>query len=203
MPVNWWNWPGYDKYLWIDADTWVQERTALEWFDAVATEGRLAIVPQVDRAYRHQANLLHWRFSRMQTGFGREAAQRSLWETYFNAGVFCLEAGAAHWQHWATHFRAGLDASGGSLCCDQSALNHAICSAGLPVHPLPALCNWLCHLATPYLHPRSGLLCEPLAPRQTLGIVHLSAKSKDTVLTLPGSAGSGGARPRTLLSPYG
>lgn len=43
--------PGYDVYQWIDADAWVQERFALDWFSSLAIKGKLAIVPEVDRAY--------------------------------------------------------------------------------------------------------------------------------------------------------
>ena len=192
--------PGYDKYLWIDSDAWVQARSALEWYEAVASNGRMAITPQVDRAYRHDNTMLRWRFGRMQTCHGEAAAQRLLWDTYYNAGVFCLESSAPHWQHWAAHFRAGLAASGGGLCCDQTALNHAIWSEGLAVHPLPALCNWLCHLATPYVDPVSGELREPLAPRNAIGIVHLSANSKD--LTVERSSPQG-MRMVSLRAPYG
>ena len=192
--------PGYDKYLWIDADTWVQARSALEWYAAVATHDRLAITPQVDRAYRHDDNMLRWRFGRMQTCHGEAAAQRLLWDTYFNAGVFCLESAAPHWQQWAAHFRAGLTACSGTVCSDQTALNHAIWSEGLAVHPLPALCNWLCHLAVPYVDPVSGQLSEPLAPRNAIGIVHLSATSKELTLERPGPQG---VRMLSLRSPYG
>ena len=191
--------PGYEQYLWLDADTWVQARSALEWYQAVARNGRMAITPQVDRAYRHDNNTLQWRFGRMQACHGEAAAQRLLWDTYFNAGVFCLESSAPHWQHWAEHFSAGLLASGGTVCCDQTALNHAIWSSALAVHPLPALCNWLCHLAMPYADPSSGALYEALAPRQMIGIVHLSGSTKNAA---PPSM-HGDARTVSLRSPYG
>lgn len=174
--------PGYDTYVWIDTDTWVQERFALDWYIAAAAHGALAATPQVHHAYRHTARSLNWRTTRMQACFGQEAVQQSLWETYFNAGVFALSADAPHWGIWAKSFQAGLAASQGNLCCDQTALNHAIWMHRLPVNPLPALCNWLCHLASPRFDVASKRFCEPAAPGHPIGILHLSANTKDSML---------------------
>lgn len=181
--------PGYRRYLWIDADAWVQQGWVLDWYLDASEGGRLAVTPQVDAAYLHRRELLEWRLQRLRTGFGTEAAQRGLWETYVNAGVYCLEAGAPHWSRWARHFRRGLEASAGQLCCDQSALNHMLWTERLPLQPLPARCNWLCHLALPGRDAASGLLVEPLRPHAPLGIVHLSAHAKQSVVTLPGEPG--------------
>jgi hypothetical protein len=43
--------PGYDMYIWIDCDAWVQNRYALDWLSHAAKDGALAIVPEADRAY--------------------------------------------------------------------------------------------------------------------------------------------------------
>lgn len=178
--------PGYDIYLWIDADAWVQERFALAWCFAAAVDGALAAAPHVDRAYRHTPDLVGWRMSRLQAYFGQEAASRVLWDMYFNAGVFALRADAPHWAHWAKWFNAGLTATNGKLCCDQTALNYALWTEHLPVSPLPALCNWLCHLAPPGYDLTRERFCEPLAPGQPIGILHLTANTKDLAVTLRG-----------------
>lgn len=170
--------PGYDLYLWIDADAWVQEPFALDWYFAIARSGCLAAAPEVDRAYRDSPNLVEWRTGRMQQYFGDEAGKRAVWDTYFNAGVFALAAKAPHWQPWAECFRQGLEATRGRLCCDQTALNHALWTQNLPVHALPATANWLCHLAAPGYNPRLGKFCEPLAPSGLIGILHLTGSTK-------------------------
>ena len=43
--------PGYDVYIWIDCDAWVQEQFALEWLFYTAASGALGIVPELDRSY--------------------------------------------------------------------------------------------------------------------------------------------------------
>lgn len=178
--------PGYDIYLWIDADAWIQERFAIDWYTTLAGTGQLAATPEVDRTYQITPDVIHWRASRMRAYFGPQAEQRLLWQTYFNAGVFALRADAPHWAAWARWFRAGLDATAGTICCDQTALNHAIRMEGLAVAPLPALCNWLCHLAVPGFDPRRGRFCEPVLPGKSIGILHLAGPSKDRVLALRG-----------------
>ena len=57
--------PGYDAYLWIDADAWVQERYALDWYIEEAAKGALVAAPHVDRAYRHTSGLVGVRINRM------------------------------------------------------------------------------------------------------------------------------------------
>lgn len=178
--------PGYDIYLWIDADAWIQERFALDWLTAAAATGRLAAAPQVHHAYLQTEENFNWRMSRMRTCFGPEAGRRLLWDSYFNAGVFALRVDAPHWSRWAKWFALALEASGGKLCCDQTALNQAIWVEPLPIAPMPALCNWLCHLALPRFDVARGKFCEPTAPWHPIGILHLSADSKDMQLVVRG-----------------
>jgi len=176
--------PGYELYLWIDADAWVQERFALEWYLTVAAQGQLAATPQIDRAYQHGSDKVRWRMKHMQAYFGEEAASRVLWETYFNSGVFALRSDVSHWTLWAKWFSVGLKATRGKLCCDQTALNYAIWMERLPVSPLPALCNWLCHLALPQFDLTRERFCEPVVPGHAIGILHLTAKTKDLCFQL-------------------
>ena len=44
--------PGYETYLWIDADAWVQDWRAVELYLAAAGRDKLAITPEIDRAYK-------------------------------------------------------------------------------------------------------------------------------------------------------
>jgi lipopolysaccharide biosynthesis glycosyltransferase len=133
--------PGHQTYLWMDADTWLQEGFAIDWHAMAAADGHLAITPQLDRAYQHSSAFLKWRMARLDAYYGAEAAQLAPTALYLNSGAFALRADAAHWARWADAFRRGVDACGGTECCDQTALNFAVWTHRLPVHPLPALCN--------------------------------------------------------------
>lgn len=181
--------PGYDIYLWIDADCWVQQRQALDGYLAEAARGRLAVAAEVHHTYHHHAPLFMWQAKRLHTYFGMDAAQRLSWSTYFNAGVFALRSNAPHWTYWAHHFDTGLNASNGNLCCDQTALNHMIWTENLPISPMPATCNWLCHLSLPAYDMAQKQFCEPATPRSPLGILHLTADSKDKRISTPHTGG--------------
>jgi hypothetical protein len=130
--------------------------------------------------------------------FGDKAISLSLTRPYFNAGAFSLHVDAPHWKSWAAHFANGLQASP-HLVTDQTALNYSIWSDNLPVHPLPALCNWCCHLAIPSVNAEAKL-CEPYVPYQRIGLVHLTAKTKDLNLniTINGKTVTGSLRFRGI-----
>jgi len=58
----------------------------------------------------------------------------------------------------------------------------------LPVAALPAPYNWLCHLALPAFDETRQCLCDPLDQQTALGIIHLTANSKNLVCRLRGDA---------------
>lgn len=176
--------PGYDLYLWIDADAWVQERFALDWYFAGASQGALAAATHFHGAYRQTRETFEWRMNRERAYFGG-GRPHIHWDAYFNAGVFALRGDAPHWRLWEKWFREGIHRSNGRVCCDQTALNQALWVEGLPVNVLPATCNWLCHLALPSFDQARARLCEPIAPTRVIGVVHLSGDSKSQLIVQP------------------
>jgi hypothetical protein len=171
--------PGFDIYLWIDADAWVQTPAILNSYVANALDGSIAAATHTHPAYNPSAGILSWRKRRMGTYFGSAAADQFPWNNYFNSGIFALRADAPHWACWADAYAMGLKNAQGALCCDQTALTYAIWNARLPAKPLPALCNWLCHLALPVFDPNRGQFCEPTAPGDTIGVLHLAGRTKN------------------------
>jgi lipopolysaccharide biosynthesis glycosyltransferase len=170
--------PGYDIYIWIDADAYVQEQFALDWLIQGASQRRMAIAAEVDCAYRLSLGVVRWRMDRMRRYFGEAAGRSALWETQFNAGVFAIASNAPHWASWETFFRSGLDASNGELVCDQMALNRALWTQKLSLQVLPATCNWLCHLAAPIYMQSLGKYVDPTLPNRLIGIIHQAGDSK-------------------------
>ncbi len=173
--------PGYDIYLWIDSDAWVQGGFAIDWYLEGAQQGALAAVPETDRSYSQTQGTWSWRFEGLNSYFGNEAAQKVLSERYLNAGVFALRGDAPHWAAWERWFEIGIKSSDGKAINDQTALNHAVWTESLPVQPLPALCNWLCHLATPVFNPTTGRYHEPHIPYRPIGIIHCTGESKELI----------------------
>jgi len=132
--------------------------------------------------------------------YGKAKASVFYFSSYYNAGVFALRADAPHWKIWEECFREGLNATKGATICDQTALNHALWSSKLPVHPLPAICNWTCHLAIPAYDMKSGLLCEPNLPYEPIGIIHLTGGTKNHEVEYTDKQGVSGKR--TLQYPH-
>lgn len=173
--------PGYDIYVWIDADAWVQDWEAIDCLARAASWGELAIVPEMDRAYRSSYDRgasRRWMRDSYRRFFGEEAAQKFWHMPVLNSGVFALHRDAPHWKAWAEEFQVALSNSL-DLAADQASLNYMLYTRRLPHHFLPARFNWLVNKAAPKFDLVRNLFTEPLLPHQPLGIVHLSGKAKD------------------------
>jgi hypothetical protein len=176
--------PGFEMYLWIDADAWLQDWRAVELFCDAAGCDRLAIVPEIDRAYKRHykrpklfGRTLAWKNYR--EAFGWRAADRLGRNPMVNCGVFALHREALHWQAWARLLTKVLQRTR-FFYAEQTALNYAIFADHLLVNFLPAYCNWLAGDATPAFDAHNGLFVEPYAPHEVIGIIHLAGPEQKT-----------------------
>ena len=174
--------PGHPVYLWIDADAWVQDWAAIALLLRAASEGRLAIVPEMDRSYRnffHAREEFHGVIAEgYRAIFDEATATRLAALPLLNNGVFALSAAAPHWHAWAKTLEGALQLSRNALV-DMTTLNHVIYEQNQPAHFLPAWCNWICHHAAPRREAERDILTEPNLPYHKLGIVHLTMWMKD------------------------
>ncbi len=191
--------PGFDLYLWLDADIWLQDWSGLALYLAGAMEGQAAATPQVDRAYLHGASLLRWRVDGMTKAFGRKAATILMQYPHINLGAFAIRREAPHWAAFAQSYQEAIERSGEVFRADQVAFNHAVYLRRLPIQLLPARCNWLCHLRAPIWDEAAGVFCEPYLPYPRISMLHLSADSKDGTMEI--RTRSGGTKTMTLRYP--
>lgn len=174
--------PGFDLYLWIDGDCWVQQGDALALFLAAARTGKLAVAPEIHRSMRHYRHA--WKeFSTVngaafESCFDKATAERLVRYPLINAGVFAMRASSPGWRVWEDTLREGIQRSTNMV--DQIALNVAIYERGLKHEPLPSLCNWAVHHALPAWDETRGLFVEPHLPHLPLGILHLTIYTKTT-----------------------
>ena len=191
--------PGFDLYLWMDADTWVQDPRWLDDFLLSALLGRLAVVPEISPAYLRQYQTLAdnskrvdeqtWRRRAYALCYDESTAEALADRPTLNSGVFALRADAAHWQAWQQSLEQALAKIRYSLV-EQTAFNHAVYTKRLLTTPLPATANWQTHRRLPFIDPRTDLLCEPYPPHEPLGIIHVTGPNKQrrhTVLRLDGT----------------
>jgi len=172
--------PGFDLYLWIDGDCWVQQGDALSLFLRAAATGALAAAPEIHRSMRHYRHA--WKeFSSIngaafEACFDKQTAERLVRYPLINAGVFALKADAPHWSGWAKLLGEALVRS--TDMTDQIALNVLVYDRGFKHEPLPSRCNWPVHHATPAWDAERSLFVEPAMPYEPLGVLHLTIYTK-------------------------
>lgn len=174
--------PGYDMYIWIDADCWVQEWSTIDWLIEGARGGALCISAELDRAYDQMYDkgaMMIWMQSEYEKFHGPKIARQFRCNPILNTGVFAMRADCALWDIWQQSLQDGLTRTL-DLYAEQLGLNKAVYAEDFPRNILPATSNWLVNKALPSFDRETKKFTEPNLPYRPLGIVHLSGKSKTT-----------------------
>ena len=169
--------PGYAVYLWLDADTWIQEWSAVELLIEAATKYGFAIVPEIDRSYGTLFGLGSAGNNAKECNelaFGPEVGAKLSSLPLLNSGVLGIHAQSPIWARWQTILTDALQRTQHKLI-EQAALNLAVYQGGIGVHYLPAICNWLAVLGPPRIDRTTGRIVEPYLPHTPIGILHLTA----------------------------
>ncbi len=177
--------PGFDVYLWVDADAWVQEGLALDLYLGGAAEKGMAVTCEVHRSNGLLYGL--WKASAERFGkfyriaYGEEIAERIRSFPMLNAGVFAIRHDAPHWKAWERRLGEGIVKYRGIV--DQLGLNLAIHLDGLADRTaiLPGWCNWTTHAAPVMWDPRRRVLVDPHLPHFPIGILHLTMTKYETL----------------------
>jgi hypothetical protein len=181
--------PGFETYFWLDADAWLQDWRVVELYRTAAGRDRLAITPEIDRAYkRHykRPKLFGWTlaYKNYREAFGWRIADRLGRNPMVNSGVFALHAAAPHWEAWQRILAQVLQRTRFTPAA-QTALNYVIFAERLPVNFLPAYCNWMPGDAAPAYDAVQRRFVEPYAPHEAIGVMHLAgAEQKSHVFRL-------------------
>jgi hypothetical protein len=176
--------PGYRMYFWLDADAWLQDWRTVELYCRAAGTDKLAIVPEIDRAYKRHykrpklfGRNLGWKNYR--EAFGWRVADRLGRNPTVNCGVLALHAEAPHWEAWQRALAKVLQRTHFTPA-GQTAMNYVVFAEKLPVNLLPSYCNWMPGDAAPAFDMQRGLFVEPYAPHEVIGVMHLAgAPQKD------------------------
>ena len=182
--------PGYKKYLWIDADAWVNSWEAIELYFKGCENQKLSIATSADRAYGRvlRAEWLIGSLAKIKSqnykhakssGFSEKIARQVALKPHLNIGVFALEENAPHWEVWQKNLKIALKA-GKIWGSEQIAMNITIYSDNLPVEILPAYCNWT-HIDGVKFDENRNTLVEPYLPNHQIGIVHFAGKNNDAI----------------------
>jgi hypothetical protein len=184
--------PDYEVYLWLDADSWVQESEAVEHLIAAAARGGMAACAEVDRSYiKFTKGQVLWQHESKVAAhcLGGELGGRLAMTPNFNAGVFAMRHDAPHWETWRHYFQLGLDRVDPthelSRMVEQVALNAAIYLDDCPTHRFPCTYNWLACMALPLWDIAAQKFVEPAPPYRPIGIMHLSLLLLERAVTIP------------------
>lgn len=175
--------PGFDVYLWIDSDVWLQRPETVDLYVDGALARGMAITHERERAYRLQPWLLGWTAKHFVLGYGATTAAWLLACRHVNAGMFAVRAGAPHLEAWARRYEAAIGRTGKIVPHDQFALNHALRGGlldrpGLETAFLDPGCNWICDRGVPMWNDEAGAFCKPYAPYEPIGALHLAGPAK-------------------------
>lgn len=168
--------------LWLDADTWVADWSAVELLVRGALGGSVAMVSDEPDASEHPA--MRWLFGRiplMKTSAYKRAKRARLpisvvralaTKKKMNGGVFALRGDAPHWATVQAHM-VRLVKRGRIFGSNQLAFLMAVHLDGLALEPLPRWCNFT---GLPRICATTGRLVEPTLPHAPLGIMHLAGR---------------------------
>lgn len=168
--------PGYQVYTWLDADTWVQDVSALAVLREAALTTGLAVVPSLERSYTclydKRSGHFRWMQPIIAQAFGKLVARNLAFRPALNSGVFSATPSSRLWETFADAVQQVFAKS--RLVRDQPAFNVAIYRNAVPFYPLPSQYNWLCLRRLPRFDVERRTLTAPGLPREDLAIVHLT-----------------------------
>lgn len=174
--------PGYDLYLWMDADIWIQDWAGIALYLEGARRKKLAIAAQVHRSWpkvfrikwlgRWPWKVRGFYFSNALRALGFKTAKALLPCPVLQAGIFALHKDAPHWAHWQD-LAVKAACKGKVFTAEQLTLGIMVYRDGFSAEILPAWTNWLCEFK-PLWDKDRGVFVEPHLPHQTLSAIHLS-----------------------------
>lgn len=174
--------PGYETYIWMDSDTWLQTYEPVDLLVRAAAKGAIGISPQADRNYG-KAMRVEWAgpivrkarsfyYSNARKAFSGDVARKLFPYPTLNAGVFSLAGDAPHWAAWQELIKKALQ-KGKVFTAEQLTLGMLIYLEQFNAEFLPAWCNWLCE-NKPYWDEQEQMFVEPSLPYHPIGVMHLS-----------------------------
>jgi hypothetical protein len=172
--------PGYELYIWIDADCWIQEWSVINLLGRGAADGSICISAELDRAYvqyHDTGKITDWTNAVHESFHGREIGARLRNFPILNSGVFALRGDSPLWARWDAVMREGL-ARKRDFYAEQFGLNRVVYLENFPRNVLPATCNWLANRGLIFFDAATKTFVEPYLPHQPLSIIHLSGESK-------------------------
>lgn len=193
--------PGYDHYMWLDPDLWLQDGGVIDRLIEGSRDVGAAIAHEADKVYQFQAWHFGWNLKHKILGMGPMHGLTLMIKPQLNCGVYCVAADALHWDAWAKRLKRAVDRTGRVAPHSQFTFNEIYYCDKLPMRILDSADNWICDRAPPVWDEERRLYCKPYAPYEPLSLLHLAGPAKSRSYTIKTT--SGGERPAVSLKyPY-
>ncbi len=175
--------PGYETYVWMDADTWVQNWNHVDMFLKGAEKGKITLTGQVDRNYPKGGARVKWLgnwpwkvrgfyFSNALKAFDFKTAKDLLAYHVLLAGMFALRADAPHWARWQELVKTTMT-KGKVFTAEQLSLGKMCYQEGFEFEILPGYVHWLCEFK-PLWDKEKQCFVESTLPHEEIGVLHIS-----------------------------
>lgn len=175
--------PGFQVYLWFDADAWAQTPEFFQLFVDGAKAKGAAVVREDGPGVRRDSVYKRWWYGHMIASYGLLKGIKIAIRPAINIGVVALSDTAPHWQAWINHY-TNMILARNKINLDQHAFNAALELGRLPRAAIPARCNWICTLSQPVWDGQRKLMCEPSRAAAPLSVLHLAGPEKSRPYTL-------------------
>ena len=174
---------GYKKYIWLDADTWINHKNTFLFFDKGCTQDKICITPQVDRSYGKLAKV-EWflnfpkriktiNFKNISRSVSKSLGKKYAMHPTLNGGVFSINSNSKIWKTFQKNIKLALK-KGRIFGSDQVALALSIYEDGIDPEYLPAYTNYMCEFKYPFFDQENLLFVEPYLPFHPIGVMHLA-----------------------------
>jgi len=175
--------PGYENYIWLDSDTWINCEKTFEMYIHGANEKGFAICPQIDRASPRLINIKWFynfpiKVNSINYKNLSRSVSRKLGRKY--AGYFTLNGGCFSYNSKFKDIevlRKNLKIAsrkGRIFGTDQVALAITTFEDGIEFEMLPSYCNWICEHHLPKFCEKRKIFVEPYVPHHNIAIIHLA-----------------------------
>ena len=173
--------PGYDTYIWLDGDTWVQNVVGLDQLIHCAGLADICMHPELDPNYFAQFYPRQYMYDVYASIYGPDEAIRCAGHHMLNCGVFAARASSPIWRLWSDALTDMVERSRGRddvYFSDQIPLHRLVVSGQLTLAPLRAVNNWLTMLSLPAVNFERKRLLAPTYPFEEINIIHLIGDTK-------------------------
>lgn len=180
--------PGYETYIWLDSDTWVNNFENFDLYRRAANFGGFSITPQVDRSYKKLIDIKWFlnfpkkinsiNFKNISKSISTKLGKKFAGYFTLNAGCFAYSANF----DGIKKIRSNLELcskKGRVFGSDQSALALTLFEDQIEFELLPSYCNWLCETKLPKYSIEDNCYVEPYTPHTKIGIIHLAGMDQD------------------------